>query len=246
MYLTWAVIAAGFLAAWPIFGHAAEISQHSLDSAGVRRTYYLVVPDSLPAQTAAPILILLHGSGSNGHDMARAWIDLATKAGIIIVAPSSRDVLYWRLRDDGPSFIRDVVNDVGVQHPLDTRRIYLFGHSGGAVYALTLAMLESEYFAAVAIHAGAWRDPRDFSALQLARRKIPVAMFVGSRDEFFPVKAVRDTQNALREAGHPAEVTVIKRHTHDYGEVVTTVNAAAWQFLRGIALDQDARYRAYD
>ena len=56
-------------------------------------------------------------------------------------------------------------------------------HSAGAVQALYLSLLESEYFAATAVHAGAL-DLGAGQFMDRAQRKIPIAIFVGTNDQF--------------------------------------------------------------
>ena len=46
-----------------------------------------------------------------------------------------------------------VVEDAGRQVAIDRRRVYVFGHSMGGYLAYDAATLDSEYFAAVAVHA---------------------------------------------------------------------------------------------
>jgi poly(3-hydroxybutyrate) depolymerase len=53
--------------------------------------------------------------------------------------------------DDGPLFLRDVVENVQEPYPVDDRRVYLFRHSAGTELALVMGTVESEYFAAVVI-----------------------------------------------------------------------------------------------
>ena len=77
------------------------------------------------------------------------------------------------------------------------------------------------------------RAANEFRALPYAHRKIPIAIFIGDRDEFFPLLAVRKTQKALEQAGHRVSVTVIPGHRHDYAEVAADVNRSAWEFLKG-------------
>jgi predicted esterase len=151
----------------------------------------------------------------------------------VLVGPDARRREAWQLRADGPDFIRALIADVAAKRAIDRNRIYLFGSSGGAVYSLTLSMVESELFAATAVHAGAWRAANEFRAVPYARRKIPIAIFIGDRDEFFPLFAVRKTQKALEQAGHRVNVTVIPGHRHDYSEVAAEVNRSAWEFLKG-------------
>jgi poly(3-hydroxybutyrate) depolymerase len=206
-----------------------KTSRHFMAVAGRRRTFYLFDPESDPSP--APLLVLLHGSGQTALNMLNEWVD-PPPAGVVLVAPDAASREQWELKTDGPVFVREVVKDVSQRRAIDPARIYLFGHSGGAVYALTLAMLESQFFAAVAVHAGAWRRPGEFTALKLARRKIPVAIWVGDIDPLFPLAAVRATGDALRAEGHPVEVTVLERHGHRYAHVASRVNRAAWEFLR--------------
>lgn len=225
---------------------AAAPQQKTFESGSQQRTYAQFVPDSLPADTVVPLLIVLHGSGGRGSWMVQQWQDMAQQKGFIVVGPDSADIMFWHIREDSPVIFRDLVLAVAREHLVDTRRIYLFGQSGGAVYALTLSLLESEFFAATAIHAGGWREPKEYVALDYAVRKIPIAIFVGSRDPYFPVKSVTRTIAALKKAGHPAALTIIPRHGHDYQEVTMEVNTAAWDFMQGVSLPANAKFQEYE
>ena len=209
------------------------------------RDYFLFVPGSIAPDTPAPVLLLLHGSYSTPFDVLPQWTDVAQRAGVILAAPKSIDVYGWRIHDDAPALLRDIVDDIATRRPVDRRRLYLFGHSGGAVHALTLGLLESQYFAAIAVHAGAFRDRGSFNAIQAARRKIPVWITIGDRDQFFTMKDVTSTEAALRNAGIPVVLTVIKVHDHSYTDVAPSVNRAAWAFLEPIQLGQPPVFISY-
>jgi poly(3-hydroxybutyrate) depolymerase len=205
--------------------------KESFEVAGIKRTFWLYAPDSAGIGPS-PLVVLLHGSYGDGRGIVGQWKDLAASEGFIVAGPDSRDRTEWQIRADGPAFIHQLVDAVEQRHPIDRQRLYLFGHSGGAVYALTLSMIESEFFAATAVHAGAWRSNREFIAVPYARRKIPIEIFIGDKDEFFPLQAARKTQSALRDAGHDARLTVIPKHTHDYSRVAGEVNREAWAFMK--------------
>lgn len=206
-------------------------SQETFEFAGLKRSYALFAPSSAAA-SPAPLLVLLHGSYGSGAAIVSWWTSLAEQEGIVLVGPDAREREAWQLRADSPQFIRAVIGEVAAKHPIDRTRIYLFGSSGGAVYSLTLSMLESQLFAATAIHAGAWRTPNEFRVLPYAKRKIPIAMFIGDKDEYFPLFTVRKTQSALEQAGHPVSVTVIRGHNHTYADVAPEVNRGAWEFMK--------------
>lgn len=231
----------------PLLASAASQPQRETFLSGkATRVQFVLVPDSIQPNVPAPVLVLLHGSGGNGSNIAREWTELAQREGVILIAPNASSSMQWRLKQDSPQFLNDAVYAVAQKHLIDWKRIYLFGHSGGAVYALTLSMLESEYFAATAVHAGSWRQKKEFEALKLAQRKIPVALFIGDRDEYFPLQSVQDTTAALEAAGHVTLLEVIPKHTHAYRDVSAEVNAQAWDFLKSRALEANPKLQLYD
>jgi poly(3-hydroxybutyrate) depolymerase len=224
---------------WVCAADAPDVRKESFEYAGIKRTFYLYAPESAGAGPA-PLLVLLHGSYGDGRSILSRWTTLAAQEGLLVVGPDARDRTAWKIRADGPAYIHQLIDAVELRHPIDRQRLYLFGHSGGAVYALTLSMIESEFFAATAVHAGAWRTNKEFIAVPYARRKIPIEIFLGDKDEFFPLAAARKTQSALAEAGHDARLTIIPNHTHDYGKVADQVNREAWDFLKTTTLNRAA------
>src|SRR5260370_19716543 len=128
--------------------HASEkIVKESFVSQGRRHIYYLFVPDNIGSTAAVPMILMFHGSGRNGLSVVEKWADLAAKEGIILVGPDSQNSQTWRVPEDGPDFLRELVEALKAKYPVNPRRIYLFDHSAGAVFALHLAVFESEYFA---------------------------------------------------------------------------------------------------
>ena len=184
------------------------VSADSFEFAGIKRNYTLFAPTTATT-SPAPLIVLLHGSYGSAAALVRWWTSLAEQEGVVLVAPDAREREAWQLRADGPQFIRAVIDEAAAKHSIDRTRVYLFGNSGGAVYSLTLSMIESQLFAATAIHAGSWRAPNESRAVAHAKRKIPIAIFIGDKDEYFPLFTVRKTQSWLEKAGHPVSVTVI-------------------------------------
>jgi poly(3-hydroxybutyrate) depolymerase len=197
------------------------------------RTYYFFAPDQAGP---LPLIVLLHGSGRDGSVMANAWMRLASTERFMIVAPDSYDAWAWQSQKDSPHFIRSVVQQVNAKHPVDSGRIYLFGHSGGAVYALMLALVESEYFAATAVHAGALY-PENFHLFANAKRHMPIALWVGDRDSFFSVGSVTATKKEFESHGFHVELIVLANQTHSYESVSVDVNDRAWEFLKKTRLE---------
>lgn len=225
---------------------AEKIEKITFPYGDQKRNYYLFVPDSTKAQTNVPLIVLLHGSGRNGLSLVEKWKDLAAKEKIILVGPDARNSQLWTIPGDGPDFLYDLIEWLKSKHPVNARRVYLFGHSAGAVMALNLTMFESQYFAATAFHAGAWRGPQDHRMMEHAKRKAPIAMIVGTNDNFFPLPAVRATRDALKTQGFPVELTEIAGHTHWYYDLAPKINQQAWEFLRKHELSEEPHYECYD
>jgi poly(3-hydroxybutyrate) depolymerase len=220
---------------------AEKVTKESLISGGRTRTYYLLVPQSARKAGPAPLVVLLHGSGRDGRSLTDKWESLAKKEGFIIVAPDALPGPGWNIPLDGPDYLHDLVEELKQQLNIDPRRVYLFGHSAGAGHALMMAILESEYFAAVAVHAGAMHES-NFRYIERAARKTPIAMWVGTRDDLFPLPVVRATRDALKAGGFTPELTEISGHTHWYYDRAPQINRSAWAFLQQHALTAEPRY----
>lgn len=218
--------------------------KRALVSDGKKRIYYRYVPSGLTAARPAPLLLTLHGSGGNGWSLVYKWRKFAEREGIVLVGPDSTNSEIWNIDRDGPAFLHDLVEETRRNLPIDGRRIYLFGHSGGAVFAIEIAALESEYFAAAAVHAGAL-ESQYHSVFQYASRKTPIYLIVGTRDILFPLPSVRATRDALAERGFPVELKEVWNHDHNYYVRSGKINRYSWEFLSRHSLPGDPKYKEY-
>jgi len=228
-------------------GHASpdKIVKDSLVSQGKKRTYYLYAPETATPATPAPLIVLLHGSGHNGSSLVERWKELAKQEGIIIAGPDSLDPSTWLAPQDGPDFLHDLVEAIKAKYPVNPRRVYLFGHSAGATFALYMSLYETRYFAATAIHAGAMH-PQAYPLMDYIQRKIPMAIFVGTSDALFPLPLVRTTRDELNKRGLAVELTEVPNHDHNYYNIAPKINQSAWAFLKKYELTEDPQYQQYD
>jgi predicted esterase len=210
-----------------------KVRREEFDFEGKTRTYFFMAPEE---KDPLPLVILLHGSGRNGEIMTSEWKGIATKEHFMIVAPNASKA-DWAMATEGPNFFNALVQQVTTMHEVDMGRIYLFGHSGGANYALIMALLESEYFAAAAIHAGAMHK-EDAHVFGLAKRKIPIGIWVGDSDAYYPLDLIEETRRMFEEKGFKIRVDVIPHHSHDYYSDSYRVNQNAWDFLKQSAVKE--------
>ena len=220
---------------------AQKITKETIVSQGKKRSYYLYVPKGLTPSKPVPLIVLLHGSGHVGLSLAEKWDGLAKKEGVIIIAPDSADSSHWSAPGDGPAFLHELVEAVKTKYPINAKRVYLFGHSAGANFALLMSLYESEYFAATAIHAGAL-DEESLVLLDQAKRKTPIQIQVGTVDQFFPLTAVRNTRDQMNARGFSVQLVEIPGHDHWYYDLAPKINQTAWEFLRGFELPGEPQY----
>ena len=195
---------------------------------------YLLSSPNIPSREKEkdqplPAIVLLHGAGDKPSNMLAAWRHFAAKHKIVLLAPDlPRDPKF---EDAAPQIFRCVVEDARKQVPIDPARVYLFGNSMGGYLAYDAAMFESEYFAAIAVHGMRIADDYQWIVTR-ARRKTPIAIYIGDRDQFFTQDSVRKTRNLLRKAGFPVHYVELDNHDHNYYALADEINEDAWRFLK--------------
>jgi polyhydroxybutyrate depolymerase len=125
-----------------------------IDAGGNERLYRLGVPPSYDPDVAAPLVLNLHGSGSDAlqastyGDVARA----GAERGMITVAAQAIGG-QWQLGADGDDaeFLDLLVDDIEARYCVDRARVYLVGMSLGAWKAAVTACAADGRYAAVSL-----------------------------------------------------------------------------------------------
>lgn len=192
--------------------------------------YFAYIPPD--AKGSLPVLVLLHGAGDQAENFAEAWKSKAKKNHIVLVAPQlPRDLtLEPHIPKILPCLVDDARKNVTPDVTLDSHRIYVFGYSMGGYLGYDAALLDSDYFAAAAIHAMGIADEY-MGIVDQAKRKIPIAISIGDHDRFVSLNQVRKTRDLLRKKGFSVEYKEIFDHTHNYYEIADTINDEVWRFL---------------
>jgi predicted esterase len=176
-----------------------------------------------------PAILLLHGAGDDAGNFISPWTKLAKQESIVLIAPQlSRDPKF---EDIALPVFRCIIADAERQASIDPRRIYVFGHSAGGYLAYDLATLDSEFYAAVAVHGMLIADDY-YSIVKRATRKTPIAIYIGDHDQYSSVKNVERTRDLLLKSGFPVHYVELPGHDHNYYAISDQINADAWQFLK--------------
>jgi enterochelin esterase-like enzyme len=196
-------------ASGPLVGH------FEVDSRQVPRTLPVttLIPPGIREGERRPLLLFLHGRGSNeddhlGPDLSRALVALGDRAPVIVF-PYGGVSSYWHNRDDGDwaDYVMDEVLPRALATlPVDPKRVAVGGISMGGFGALDLARTHPRRFCAVGGHspalfesggasaAGAFDDADDFARHDVigsaranpdALGHQPVWLDVGKDDPFY-------------------------------------------------------------
>jgi len=203
---------------------------------GIKQRYVFYVPEA--AGQMHPVVLLLHGAGDIPENMIDAWKKFAKQNAIVLLAPElPRDPKF---EDSAPQIFRCVVEDARQSAAIDPGRIFIFGNSMGGYLAYDAAMFESQYFAAVAVHA--MRIADDYASIvNRAVRKTPISIYIGDHDQFFREPDVRKTRDLLRNAGFPVRYVELRGHDHNYYAIADHINQDVWKFFLENPMPNEAK-----
>ena len=135
------------------------------------RSYRVHIPPTYNGNTPTSLVLVLHGGGGRSQTMEKKteFSEKADEEGFIAVYPNgiSRFLLFMRTWNaghccgialekniDDVKFIRELIDKLQLQLNIDPSRIYITGHSNGAMMAYRLGAELSDIIAAIAPCAG--------------------------------------------------------------------------------------------
>jgi len=168
--------------------------QGSFDFDGFNRTYRLYIPESYSPNHTAPLILNLHGYGSNAFEQEfyGNFRPIADTAGFLVVHPNgtldATNTQFWNTFGtsgvDDVGFLSALVDTINQNYPIDLERVYSTGMSNGGFMSYSLACNLSNRIAAIASVTGTMV----FSALNLcnSQRPVPVMQIHGTADGVVP------------------------------------------------------------
>jgi phospholipase/carboxylesterase len=166
------------------------------------RDGYLYVPAGYQARRPAPLVVVLHGAGEDARDGLALLRGQADRAGLILLAPSSREYtwdLVARRGRYGPDVaaIDRALEQTFSRCAVDPARIAIGGYSDGASYALSLGMANGDLFTHVLAFSPGFAAPPG----QTGSPRVFVSH--GTRDGWLPIeRCSRRIVPQLERAGY--------------------------------------------
>ncbi len=153
---------------------------------GVDRSYELFVPSDLGPSPA--LVLVLHGRGGSGAQVREhtGFDAQAALHGFVVAYPDGVDQKWRDLRQltlglpydaSDATFVLALIDTLVVEQHIDRARVFIAGHSNGAMMALALACTHADKFAGIASVAGSLAK-----APCVLSRALPALFFHGTDD----------------------------------------------------------------
>lgn len=221
----------------PFAGRTGDFKRHYLlKDAGEIMPYRLYIPPSYDGSKAYPMVLALHGLGGTEDGFFgpnyRALPE-AEKRGYILVAPlgfridggyGGRGAVHTRSQQLSEEDVMEVLRLVRANYKIDDNRIYLLGHSMGAIGTWLLGPKYANIWAVLAPISGAG-DPTSIEKT----RDIPEIVVHGDADTVVPVNSSRVMVEAMRKLGVEVKYIEVPGGTH--GDVAAPNMSAIFDFF---------------
>ena len=228
----------------PFAKRTGDFKRHyRLDMANEIIPYRMYVPAGYDGSRPFPLIVALHGLGGTEdsffENYEKAFPPLAEQHGYIVAAPlgyrvdgsygwglgnAPADPATRRLQERSEADVMEVLRIVRQQYRIDNSRIYLAGHSMGAIGTWKIAPKYPDIWAAIATFSGSGQPET------LARIKhIPEFVVHGDNDPTVNVQGSRAMVAKAKELG--IVVTYIEVPGGNHGSVVAPNFPGAFDFF---------------
>jgi len=140
------------------------------------------LPRNHDPKKEAPLLIVLHGTGGTGEQMANLWARSAEEVGAILIAPDalrpSGGGYSWTYRDESEWYVLHLIEEARKQWTIGP--VILAGYSQGANIALMLGQSHAHVFDGVIPLNGHYEA--DIAALPEGEDMPKWCLLIGERD----------------------------------------------------------------
>ena len=227
----------------PFKGRIGDFERHYvLQGANEVMPYRVYVPKTYSTAKPTPLVIALHGLGANEDSFFDSYSQLppqlAEKHGFLMAAPlgyrvdgfygstllSGGDAASRRRAEYSEQDVLEVLRLMKAAYNVDESRIYLMGHSMGAIGTWALGAKYSDIWAALVPFSGV-------SSPATAERMKGIPQFVvhGDADNTVNVSGSRNMVAALKKAG--ADVTYIEVAGGSHTDMVVPNLPQAFEFM---------------
>jgi predicted esterase len=216
----------------PFANERGEV-ERAYQADGILVPYRLYIPQSYDGTSARPLVILLHGTFGDERTYFSGLYDPAIikgeseRRGSILLA-INRTARPGAASGQDDAF--EAINSVARDYKIDPSRIYLTGHSTGALGSLLIASAKPDLFAAMVLVSTGLSSQTEAIGESMSKVKaIPTLVIHGAKDGIAGVENSRKLSSAAQKAGLKVELLEVPET--DHFSVVGATFPAVMQFF---------------
>ncbi len=173
---------------------------------GSLQPYSLYLPSGPVRGAGRPLLVMLHGKGSDDRQGIEPF-SRAADAEFVVLAPFGRGDFGYQCM--GEADVLEAIAEVESRYRIDPDRVHIAGSSMGAFGTLRFAQLYADRFASASAFAG-WTGPQLLDNLH----SLPLLLVHGDADDVVPLGASTTAASILRAARCPVTLEVLPGAGH--------------------------------
>jgi phospholipase/carboxylesterase len=212
-----------------------SIIHSSVESIEKQNVLHYLIRKPLTSSAKPPLLILLHGVGSNEEDMfsfadrlpgkflvvsARAPITLSpgSFAWFHVDLSTGKRIINSDEAENSRQLIIQFVNELKNEHPFDENNVFLIGFSQGAIMSYSVALTRPDLIKGIAIMSGRLLEevkPKIASDTRINKLKIFISH--GTQDNTLNIQFARDAKAFLSP-----KIDSIEYHEYSDGHTINS------------------------
>ncbi|MBQ2732579.1 MAG: prolyl oligopeptidase family serine peptidase, partial [Clostridia bacterium] len=185
---------------------------------GENMNYRVYLPYNYDPEKEYPMVIYLHGASGESIPISQIGIHsplsqsvAKLKREVICVIPQCLPNSFWPVQPYTADIAFRLFENLQKYLSVDKNRIYITGHSYGAMGTLLLLQKHPDYFAAAMVTGGASSSYSNYNNIA----KTPMRMFCGGNDGYGFYDQMQPLYNKLKSLGADVEYTVWPGKGHD-------------------------------
>jgi len=166
-----------------------------------------------------PLVIALHGFGSNPVDFSETMIKPVTEKGYILVCPYAPDIrgttsFSWGPYELAEERVIKTLTEMQKEYRIDALNVILFGYSQGGSRAYYIGLRNSNLFKGVVVAAGSYKEEWNEYLPDAKKNKLKVYSMIGEED--FGLESNQKAKEVMGKEGIDVNLIVYPEVGHAF------------------------------
>jgi len=179
----------------------------------------VIIPSDYGTNKIYPLLICMHGWGSNPIDLSKNFQKIPDLTGYILCFPygsqiMGKTIFGWGEGDSAEKRINETIEFIQNRYKIDKERIILLGFSQGGTMAYYMGLKDAELFRGIIAIAGFYDTTFNQYLTNVKDKKIKFVVMIGGDEPEYRIQANLDGLSQLIKAGIGVSFQVYAGYGH--------------------------------